>query len=163
MPDIRSDIIEVCVFKNAGTEFRCLLLKRSDGDRLYPGIWQLVTGMIGRGEHAARAALREVREETGLSPVRMWRLPAVNSFYEPVHDVVHFCPNFAVQVAGNAEPALSPEHSAYEWCPADRARFLLPWAGQRAAVDSVRSLLTVDTEESALLEISLEDLERNPK
>lgn len=163
MPDIRSDIVEVCVFKNAGPEFRCLLLKRSDNDMLYPGIWQLVTGMIGEGEHAARAALREVREETGFSPARMWRLPAVNSFYEPVQNVVHVCPNFAVQVPGNAEPKLSREHSAYEWCPADRARLLLPWAGQRAAVETVRTLLAVDSEESSLLEIPFADLERKPK
>lgn len=163
MPDVRSDIVEVCVFRKAGPEVLCLLLKRSDDDALYPGIWQLVTGMIADGEHAVRAALREVREETGLTPARMWRLPAVNTFYEPVHDVVHLCPNFAMEAPANAEPALSSEHSAYEWCHSDRARLLLPWSGQRAAVETVKTRLVAGTEESALLEIPLDDLERKLK
>ncbi|HEX9614205.1 MAG TPA: NUDIX domain-containing protein, partial [Bacteroidota bacterium] len=87
------------VFKVSGNGPLYLTLKRSAGDKLFPGIWQIVTGVIEKGEHAVHAAVREVREETGLLPQRLWRLPLVNSFYDPGKDVVHFCPHFAVEVA----------------------------------------------------------------
>ncbi|MEP0821551.1 MAG: NUDIX domain-containing protein [Ignavibacterium sp.] len=160
MPSILSDIVEVCVFKNAGPRRRYLALKRSEDDALYPGIWQLVTGMIADDEHAAAAALREVGEETGLTALRLWRLPHVNSFYDHVRDVVHLCPNFAVEVAENSDPRLSSEHSSHEWCSLERAVHLLPWSGQRTSVNIVDARIIAGTDEAALLEIPLQELER---
>ncbi len=43
-----------------------LFLKRAPHARLYPEKWQMVTGHIQENETAENAALREVKEETGL-------------------------------------------------------------------------------------------------
>jgi len=49
MPNIVSQIVEVTVFKTRAGQPLFLILKRADNDRLYPGIWQIVTGKIERG------------------------------------------------------------------------------------------------------------------
>jgi dATP pyrophosphohydrolase len=111
--------------------------------------------MIEEGEETIQAVLREVSEETGLVPRKLWRLPLVNSFYDPVDDVLQLCPNFAVLVDENAVPALSTEHLASEWCALARALTLLPWTGQRNAVQTVFDCFWNETEEARLLEIPI--------
>ena len=155
MPNIVSQIVEVTIFKEVSGQPRFLVLKRAEEDRLYPGIWQLVTGMIEGGEGAVHAALREVREETGLVPRKFWLLPVVNSFYDPVSDVLQLCPNFAAVVDETAEPVLSREHRSSEWCTPERALLLLPWTGQRNAVEIVFERFWNETEEARLLEIPI--------
>lgn len=155
MPNIVSRIVEVTVFKKTSARPLYLVLRRSDNDRLYPGIRQIVTGMIEPNEGAVQSVLRELKEETGLNAGRLWRLPLVNSFYDPDEDVLQLCPNFAVLVDEKAEPVLSPEHQAFEWCAVERALELLPWTGQRNAVRTVNERFATESEESRLLEIPL--------
>lgn len=160
MPNIESSIVEVCVFKLVERKPMYLVLRRSPQVSLFPGIWQIITGRIEAGEHAVHAAEREVREETGLAAERFWSLPFINSFYEPVHDIVHLCPHFAVQVVGDAEVRLSEEHEEFEWCQFERAQTLLLWTGQRTGVRIVETQIVQGTEESRLLEIPPDHPER---
>ena len=155
MPNIVSQIVEVTVFKERAGQPLFLILKRADNDRLYPGIWQIVTGKIEQGEGTVDAVLREVREETGLAPKKLWRIPVVNSFYDPLGDMLQLCPNFAAAVDESAEPVLSKEHRAAEWCTLERALSLLPWTGQRNAVETVFERFWNETEEAKLLEIRI--------
>src|SRR5262245_63547611 len=98
MPSIVSTIVEVCIFRFIGDRPEFLLLKRAPDERLYPGIWQLVTGTIEPGETATQAALREVLEETGFSPRVLWSVPFINSFHDPHLDVINLTTFFAAQV-----------------------------------------------------------------
>lgn len=163
MPTTVSRIVEICVFRMVGDQPRFLLLKRSADENIYPGIWQVVTGSIEKGEHTVAAALREVREETGFSPLRLWRLPFVNSFYEPVEDVIHCCPHFAAEAPPEGDPVLSPEHQEFQWCTFEQAQSILPWSGQRTGVGIVHHQIIPGTEESRLLEIHPGTLERKER
>lgn len=95
-------------------EWQFLFLKRVDHDVVHPGIWQIVTGGIDRGETALQAAFRELREETGLVPDRLWVLPYVGSFFDAEQDCVHLIPCFGC-VAGTPEACLSAEHDECCW------------------------------------------------
>jgi 8-oxo-dGTP pyrophosphatase MutT (NUDIX family) len=86
MAEVSSQLIEVCPFRISGDRGEYLLLHRSAKDPLYPVLWQFVTGRVEEGETSLQAALRELREETGAEHVRLWVVPAVNSFYDPDMD-----------------------------------------------------------------------------
>ena len=65
---IIDDIIEAHIFRLVEDRLEFLLLRRAADEEVYPGVWQPVTGRMHEGEKAWEAALREIKEETGLSP-----------------------------------------------------------------------------------------------
>ena len=107
-----------------------LVLQRAPG-HAYAGTWRMVGGKIEIGERAWEAALREMREETALAPLRFWALPSVNAFYEWRRDTVALAPAFAAEVAADAEPVLDAEHTAWAWLPPAPAAERLRWSEQR--------------------------------
>jgi len=150
---IVSRVVEACVFKIAHDGPKYLLLKRSENDTIYPGMWQLVTGSMKEGERAVDAALREFREETGLVAKRFWVVPFVNSFYVPVNDAIHLSPVFAVEVPEEARVTLSHEHTEFSWCSFENAKQKLVWPGQRYAVELVHEYIVGGQEASRLLSL----------
>ncbi len=44
-----------------------LAIKRKKGDNHYPGMWALPGGQVEKGETLRKAAVRELKEETGLT------------------------------------------------------------------------------------------------
>ncbi|MCX6135544.1 MAG: NUDIX domain-containing protein [Ignavibacteriales bacterium] len=155
MSNVVSRTVEVCVFKRNKDAPRYLLLKRSENESLYPGMWQLVTGSVHDGEPAARAAMREFQEETGLTPLRWWVIPFVNSFYDASNDTVHVSPCFAIETDPEQTPLLSHEHQEYAWCVLAAAHALLVWPGQRQELQIVHEYLVGGQEASRLLSLSL--------
>jgi dATP pyrophosphohydrolase len=136
---IVSTMIEAHIFRESENGIEFLLLKRA-GYQVYPGLWQMVTGKIkestSNGEKAFQTALREIKEETGLTPVQLWVAPTVNSFYEPKDEYICLLPVFAARVESN-QVKLSDEHTAYKWVDKATAQKLLAWEGQRKAVQII--------------------------
>jgi 8-oxo-dGTP pyrophosphatase MutT (NUDIX family) len=149
-------MVEVCIFRfqNHGPEY--LLLQRAHNEELYPNSWQIVSGGSEAGETAIATALRELHEETQLAPERMWTVPHLNVFYDPRNDVIQHSPVFAVEVAPNAEPVLSHEHQAFEWCQLVRAKKLLVWPGQVGALEITHDYIVGGRPAAALTEIRLD-------
>ena len=55
-------------------------------------------GSVEQGESEKQAATREIKEETGLTPLRLWVLPKINSFYSSEDDCIFMIPVFAAEV-----------------------------------------------------------------
>ncbi len=140
-----------------------LVLKRAASESVYPGMWQIVTGKIRKSEKAVRAALRELREETGFTPERLWTAPMVSSFFSVADDSVELCPLFAVEVGKRAEPVLSKEHQEYAWATFEQAETLLVWPGHHDSVRLVRDYIVNEREAGRLTEIRTEPRERKIK
>ncbi|MFO0838579.1 MAG: NUDIX domain-containing protein [Phycisphaerae bacterium] len=137
MSQIVANIVDVYVFRRSSGGAELLLLERAAG-RPLSGTWQSVHGKIEAGETAWQAALRELREETGLSPRGFWQIDYVNAFYVAADDVVSMCPCFAAEVAPAAGVILSDEHTAHRWLPIETALQELMWPGQRHALREIR-------------------------
>lgn len=141
-------------FRRSERRVEFLMLRRSPSSRL-GGTWQCVHGKIEPPERAWQAALRELREETGLTPIGFWQIDFVNTFYVASEDVVMHCPCFAAEIAPDAMVRLSDEHTEFAWAPmferrgsgdagdgdgwfAIEASFRrLMWPGQRTAVREI--------------------------
>lgn len=153
MATIVCRIIEVCVFRFINDRAEYLVLKRSPTEKMYPGLWQFVSGSIEDREKAVDAALRELKEETGMSPKRFWVVPHTNTFYDPSYDAVHVSPLFAAQVEYGDEPKLSSEHCEHEWLPFAEAHRRLVWPGQRFGLEIISRYILGGEEAGVLTEI----------
>ncbi len=155
MSEIACRIVEVCVFKFHHDTPLYLLLHRSKRERIYPGIWQLISGSMEDGEKAYEAALRELREETRLEPLRFWVVPFANTFYDPDYDAVNVSPMFAAQVDDMSKPTLSSEHEQFGWFPVDVALRKLVWPGQRSGLRIVHQYVAQGQEAARLVELKV--------
>ena len=79
---VRPDLVACWLFRIVEDRPEILLIHRSPG-RLYPGLWQCVTGKLEPGERIVEAALREVAEETGLTGARVVRRLGVSDRPHP--------------------------------------------------------------------------------
>jgi dATP pyrophosphohydrolase len=120
-----------------------LLLERA----LRPGYWQSVTGSLDlAGEPLENAALREVREETGIDATagRLTRWNVVYTFeiyqqwrhrFAPgvIHNVEHV---FALELGSRVPVTIAPqEHVAFDWLPwREAAARCFSWSNRDAIV-----------------------------
>lgn len=120
-----------------------LLIRRAQ-TRLYPGLWQCVTGKVEPGERILDAALREVSEETGLSDADLeivFDTDITNWFHAADLDTILCETVFAARVRPDAKVVLSDEHDAFLWLPPAEAKELVVWAAYEQGIDFVAWLL----------------------
>ena len=143
---IRPDLVECWVFRvdpaSGGVE---ILLIRRAPHRIFPGLWQCVTGGVEPGERIPMAALREVEEETGFGRDAIeafFDLDQVAPFYDEASDAVVVSAIFAVRVRPDAEVRRSHEHDDLRWVPAADAPSLAIWPSYGESVRRIREQLT---------------------
>jgi 8-oxo-dGTP pyrophosphatase MutT (NUDIX family) len=155
---IRPDLIECWVFRVVeAIGLEILLIRRSEG-RIFPGLWQCVTGGIEPDERVPLAALRELAEETGFGPEAIeafYDLDQVASFYDQGSDAVVVSAIFAVRVRPEAVPALSGEHDALRWAVPGEASRLAIWPSYAESMRRIEGRL-LDPEVASWFEVSLD-------
>jgi 8-oxo-dGTP pyrophosphatase MutT (NUDIX family) len=107
-----------------------LLMRRREDGRGYGGVWQQVTGSLEAGEKPDQAAVREVKEETGLEVVRLYSADTLESFFEPSTQSIWVNPVFLAIVAGQVV-TLSDEHDDHAWLTTAEAIERAPFRQQR--------------------------------
>jgi 8-oxo-dGTP pyrophosphatase MutT (NUDIX family) len=137
---IRVALVDVYVLRGAGPALECLVLRRVAGGRC-PGSWEAVHGHIEADERPAEAAVRELHEETGLAPLRLYNLSRLESFYLHRSDEVALVPVFAAFVSPDATVRLGPEHDRLEWLAPEAARRRFAWPREGRALEDILALL----------------------
>ena len=139
MADITIRVVDCYVFRQTDDDLSFLLLKRNK-DKLYEHLWQGVAGKIEGGETAFEAAIRELKEETSLEPVRMFVADHVSRFYESHQDRINLVPVFGIEV-DSSEVKLSKEHVDYKWVDIYEALDTLVWRGQKESIQTVYDMV----------------------
>ena len=152
MPKVVVRVIDAYVFNRNNKEIRFLLLKRAK-TKIYEHLWQGVAGKIEAGEAAWEAAIRELKEETGFEPVRIFVADHVSKFYEAHGDWVNMVPVFGIEVE-DEEVKLSDEHCEFKWVDFNTAHQTLIWSGQKDGIAAVFNMLNSDDDRIKWSEIS---------
>lgn len=139
MTDIIVGVVDVYVICPSLPTWTVLVLQRAITTRC-PGSWETVHGHIDAEEHPEQAALRELREETGLIPDRLYNV-TVQPFYLQSLQVVQLAVVFAAFVAEPSLPVLGNEHQAAEWLSPDLALERMVWPRERSALREIMILL----------------------
>jgi 8-oxo-dGTP pyrophosphatase MutT (NUDIX family) len=138
MTEARVASVDVYILRRTSSGWETLLLQRAEGTRC-TGAWEAVHGHIEEGESPPDAAVRELREETGLEVGRLYNL-TVAPFYLHKPDVVMLAVAF-VAFPRDGEITLGAEHARYEWLPVEAASKRMAWPRSRSALADALALL----------------------
>ncbi|HYH86945.1 MAG TPA: NUDIX hydrolase [Pyrinomonadaceae bacterium] len=129
------------VFRRRGSGVEVALISVGDEGR-----WQLPKGLVGRGETAEQAALREVREETGLTCETIAPLDTIEYWYFSkgagprmrFHKHVYFF--LMSYVSGDVE---DHDHEVNEarWVDLEEAAGMLAFGGERKVLRQAREMI----------------------
>jgi dATP pyrophosphohydrolase len=104
------------------------------------GYWHTVAGGVEDGEEWQAAALRELREETGLALAALLPIGGfeyVREDWEPEPGLRVEVRAFLAEAEPGWEPRLDREHDEYRWCSREQAAELLYWPEPRELVWSL--------------------------
>ena len=139
MTRVKVRVVDAYVYRKTGDKSKYLILKRAR-TKMYEHLWQGVAGKIEKGEQAWQAAIRELKEETGLDPIRIFVADHVSKFYETHGDRVNLVPVFGIEVDSDII-SLSREHSDFKWVDYDSACSYLVWRGQKKGIYIVNEMI----------------------
>ena len=139
MGEVIVRVIDAYIYHYNRNKLRFLILKRSK-TKIYEHLWQGVAGKIEKGEAAPQTAIRELKEETGLVPYRMFVADHVSTFYESNFDQMNIVPVFGIEVL-SMDVILSDEHCEFKWTTFEQAYDILTWNGQKKGLKVVYEML----------------------
>ena len=139
MNQIKVRVVDCYVYRITDDGILFLLMKRNL-NKIYEHLWQGVAGKIEEGETSSEAAIRELKEETGLSPVNMFVADHVSKFYEVHGDRINLVPVFGIEVDSEIIN-LSEEHISYKWVDINEALNTLVWNGQKKGIQTVHDMV----------------------
>jgi 8-oxo-dGTP pyrophosphatase MutT (NUDIX family) len=139
MTDLRVGVVDVYVIRPYRPEWLVLALQRGANTRC-PASWETVHGRIETGERPEDAAVREVREETGLGIDRLYSITC-QPFYLHALSVVQMAVVFAAFVREDSDVRLGDEHVRHEWLTLPDAASRFTWPREREALSHISILL----------------------
>ncbi len=132
--------MDVFVVSPRGRGWRVLAMERAATARC-PGAWETVHGRIETGELPHDAALRELREETGLVPDRLYNV-TTHAFYLHRTATVEVAVAFCAFVHGEPRVTLGEEHSRARWLTRSGAMRQFVWPSERECLARAWALLS---------------------
>jgi len=132
--------VDTYAVRGAGERLEVLALRRGGHGRC-PGSWETVHGTIESGETPVQASLRELHEETGLAPQKLYNLSRTEAFYQHRTDELALIAVFVAFVAPDAPVRLSDEHDRSEWLRLPDAARRFAWPRERRALDDILSIV----------------------
>lgn len=126
---IKSFSIATFICKKDNGTGKYLIIKRAS--KTLEGNWQMVSGLVEKGEKPWEAALREIKEETGIIPSKLFSANKMELFYEVRQNCINMVPVFLAFVDKDIPVKLNPaEHNEYKWVTFEEAKEYLTFSQQ---------------------------------
>jgi len=139
MTNVNVGTVDVYLLAPDPAGWHVLTLQRAPHARC-PTAWETVHGRIEPGESPEQAAVREVREETGLELQRLYNV-MVQPFYLHKLATVELAVVFAAFVRRTDAIVLGEEHMRHEWLSPEAALDRFVWPRERQALRDALHLL----------------------
>ena len=153
MTKVKVKQVDSYIYRKTASNPLYLMLKRSPG-KYYEHLWQGVAGKIEKGETAIQTVIRELNEETGMKPKKIFAADHIANFYDARNDRILMVPIFGIEVV-TSEVQLSDEHSDYKWVSFEEALNLLTWKGQKEGLRIVHDEITNEDNRAKWSEIKV--------
>lgn len=111
---------------------KILLGKRSLKKKVGPGIWEIPSGRIEKGEQPEEAVIREAKEELGIS---LKPLLLFDSYYFQRNNKQFVLLNYACETIKEPPKLLHPEHDELIWASRNQALELVSFQEQKKAIN----------------------------
>lgn len=134
-------LVDVYPYRQERDEVKFLVFKRA-ADVQYAHQWRMVGGKANAQETYFEAALRELKEETGLSPDLLWSIPSVNQFYDYKSDSILQIPAFGAKVNKESPITLNHEHVTWKWISQEGLDTYIQWPEQKRLMKLLAYILT---------------------
>lgn len=138
MTKVVPGVVDVYVLHLADGKPEVLVMQRALTARC-PGAWETVHGNIDADERPEDGAVRELREETGITPDRLYNV-TVQPFYLHTMGTVQLAIVFAAFVREKSV-TLGEEHQSFEWLTPDEASNRFAWPREREALAHILQLI----------------------
>ncbi|MFF2754454.1 NUDIX pyrophosphatase [Psychrobacillus sp. NPDC058041] len=116
---IRCTGIATVLLKKIENEYKVLLFKRATS--ILKDVWCYIGGSIEKGEKAWEAAIREIKEETGITLLELYTSNKFDQIYSPKENYIYVAPVFVGYIDEQQDVKLNYEHSDYQWLSIDEA------------------------------------------
>lgn len=155
MPHVRTSMVGILIIRQAPDgRWQHLQLLRAPGDYM-GGHWSLCRGQVEGEETAAQAAMRELREETGLRPTEFYRMGTLEQFYTDANDTIWHVPFLAAVVEPNASIRLNEEHTDSRWVDDADIEDHLMWPSEFHLIAELRKFILQDHRTRPLMRLAL--------
>ncbi len=105
-------------------------------------IWCLPKGLIEQGETEIEAATREVREETGVSSLRLIdKIGTIRYQFGYMEKRFDKSVHFFLFETDQVETIVGTEHDMYAWFPFEKAIQLMAYANEREILEKANSMV----------------------
>lgn len=129
MVEFKSDTIQchIARYNSQKGIYEYLILKRSAKLKVYPNVWQAITGTLKKKETPLECMYREAVEEiaVALRKYCIYNIPYVSTYYVPFGNNICFSPVFGVIIKESEEIILSEEHQDYKWVSSEELTKIL--------------------------------------
>ena len=140
----------ICKIENGISKY--LIIRRAS--KSFNGSWQMVSGGIEKGEKGWETAIREIKEETGLTPKKFYSSNIVETVYLADKNCISMVPVFLAFVDLDCEVVLNVyEHDEYKWVTVDEAEEYLVFFNQLESMRKIEEYF-IKREPNEFLEIS---------
>jgi hypothetical protein len=154
--ELLTNVFDLWIFTRAGSEPRYLLLRTSQqkADRFFGGgrFWQ-IPGDLVEPEDEIPTALQRPLAQLGLQAESVWAVEHVYPIFNRRFGALQLIPVFAAELANQAEPRLTWEHSEFGWFTAAECRERLTLRGLLEGLDWTRRYVSEQGEPDAMFRL----------